>query len=285
MPIYLIHLIPHELWKGPQSGQVLLVDLSQCQPTGEQHIQAGLSKQRFMHWVDAGRELSENDRYHNAFDHVMDLLKHSMLFRLWKPLPATGKKGGLFDTKSLQTVSWKMHKLTNPSCWNLAKPLYNKTNCYSQCLKTRITVITNQKNNTDNHKLQVPNFPKSWGSKNFYIDANAVTSPLANTILYIYIHILYIYIYIHMANIWHFACFVAWSLQWEAGIWILFKGFWLQSGSDGLSLVPQKVSRKAASTRKAYVTSSRNIDKLQGQHMSNEEKNGITFHWILVALL
>ena len=75
-----------------------------------------------------------------------------------------------------------------------------------------------------------------------------------------------------MANIWHFACFVAWSLQWEAGIWILSKGFLLQSGSDGLSLVPQKVSRKAASTRKAYVTSSRNIDKLQGQHMSNEEK-------------
>lgn len=201
MPIYLIHLIPHELWKGPQSGQVLLVDLSQCQPTGEQHIQAGLSKQRFMHWVDAGRELSENDRYHNAFDHVMDLLKHSMLFRLWKPLPATGKKGGLFDTKSLQTVSWKMHKLTNPSCWNLAKPLYNKTNCYSQCLKTRITVITNQKNNTDNHKLQVPNFPKSWGSKNFYIDANAVTSPLANTILYIYIFIYYTYIYIFIWQI------------------------------------------------------------------------------------
>ena len=208
-------------------------------------LPAGLSQQRFMHWVGAGRELSENDSYHNAFDHFMDLLKHSMLFKLWKPLPAAGKKGALFDTKSLQTVSWKMHKLTNPSCWNLAKPLYNKTNCYSQCLKTIITVITNQKNNTDNHKLQVPNFPKSWGSKNFYIDADAVTSPLANTniysyniyicifiniYMYIYIYIcIYIYVYIYirtyMANIWHFACFVAWSLQWEAGIWILFKGF------------------------------------------------------------
>ena len=129
--------------------------------------------------------------------------KHSMLFKLWKPLPAAGKKGGLFDTKSFQTVSWKMHKLTNPSCWNLAKPLYNKTNCYSQCLKTIITVITHQKNNTDNHKLQVPNFPKSWGSKKIYIDADAVTSPLANTNIYSYnIYIYIIYTCIHNIHIW-----------------------------------------------------------------------------------